>query len=323
MKIAEKTQLPAVQRWGAVHRPAPTYRTRKWPAYNEALKRRGSLTIWFAPEMNWDAVPTGRRGRQLTYSDAAVQTRLTMKMLFGMALRQTTGFVESLLRLVGLHWTVPDFSTLSRRQKTLAVNLPYRGSRGPLHLLPPLSGHFCEMPCRAVDSTGIKVEGESEWHARKHGGPKRRAWRKIHLGSDEKTLGIRAVAITGSHVGDAPILQDLLDQIPEDQAIGCVTADGASDTRKRHDVIAGRGAHPVFPPGKKAKPWKTITAGAQAVASGARTDGASAGNSSNQWRTRARLATRSCAPPNTLAAPCGDDGAETTAGVALRRRCIV
>ncbi len=39
-----------------------------------------------------------------------------MKVLFGMALRQTTGFVESLLRLVGLNWMVPDFSTLSRRQ---------------------------------------------------------------------------------------------------------------------------------------------------------------------------------------------------------------
>ena len=92
-----------------------TYRTKNWPAYNEALKRRGSLTIWFDPEMNWDAAPTGRRGRQQTYSDAAIQTCLSMKVLFGMALRQTAGFVESLLRLVGLDWTVPDFSTLSRR----------------------------------------------------------------------------------------------------------------------------------------------------------------------------------------------------------------
>jgi hypothetical protein len=125
----------------------PTYKTRNWPAHNDALKRRGSLTIWVDPEMSWDAAPTGRRGRQQTYSDAAVQTCLTMKVLFGMALRQTTGFVESLLRLVGLNWTVPDFSTLSRRQKTLAVNIPYRGSKGPLHLL--------------VDSTGIKVEGEA------------------------------------------------------------------------------------------------------------------------------------------------------------------
>lgn len=60
-----------------------------------------------------------------------------MKVLFGMPLRQTTGFVESLLQLVSLDWTVPDFSTLSRRQKTLAVNIPYRGSKGPLHLLIP------------------------------------------------------------------------------------------------------------------------------------------------------------------------------------------
>ena len=79
--------------------------------------------------MAWAAKPTGKRGRQPLYSDAAVQTCLTMKLLFGMALRQTTGFVESLLCLIGLNWTVPDVSTLSRRQKTLAVNIPHRGGR--------------------------------------------------------------------------------------------------------------------------------------------------------------------------------------------------
>jgi transposase len=200
--------------------------------------------------MSWDAAPSGRRGRQQSYSDAAIQTCLTMKVLFGMALRQTTGFVESLLRLVGLDWAVPDFSTLSRRQKTLAVNIPYRGSKGPLHLL--------------IDSTGIKVEGEGEWHVRKHGGSKRRVWRKIHLGIDEETLEVRAVEITGSHIGDAPVLPDLLDQIPQDQEICSVTADGAYDTRKCHDVIADRGAHAVIPPRKNAKPWKAITAGAVA-----------------------------------------------------------
>jgi transposase len=164
-----------------------------------------------------------------------------------MALRQTTGFVESLLRLIGLDWAVPDFSTLSRRQKTLAVNIPYRGSKGPLHLL--------------IDSTGIKVEGEGEWHPRKHGGPKRRVWRKIHLGIDEETLEIRAVGVTGSQIGDAPVLPDLLSQIPGDEEIGSVTADGAYDTRKCHDAIADRGAHAVVPPRNNAKPWKAITAG--------------------------------------------------------------
>lgn len=107
-------------------RPSPsTYKIRNWRAYNEALKRRGSLTIWFDPKRTWEAKPTGKRGRQPTHGDAAIQTCLTMKGLFGMALRQTTGFVESLLQLSGLDWSVPDFSTVSRRQKTLAVNIPY------------------------------------------------------------------------------------------------------------------------------------------------------------------------------------------------------
>jgi hypothetical protein len=135
-----------------------------------------------------------------------------MKVLFGMALRQTTGFVENLLRLVGLDWDVPDFSTLSRRQKTLAVNIQHRGSQGPLHLL--------------IDSTGIKVEGEGEWNARKHGGAKRRIRRKVHLGIDGQTLEIRAVEVTSSDIGDAPMLPELLSQIPPDEDIASVTADG-------------------------------------------------------------------------------------------------
>ena len=226
----------------------PVYKTKNWPAYNDALKRRGSLTIWFDPAMTWEAVPTGKRGRQPDYSDATIQTCLTMKVLFGMALRQTTGFVESLLRLIGLDWAVPDFSTLSRRQKTLKVNIPYRGSDGPLHLL--------------IDSTGIKVEGEGEWNARKHGGSKSRVWRKIHIGIDKKSLEIRAAEFTSSDVGDAPMLPELLDQIPPDQEIASVTADGAFDTRKCHDAIAARGAAAIIPLRKNAKPWKPDTAGA-------------------------------------------------------------
>lgn len=230
---------------------APTkYKTRNWPSYNTALKQRGSLSIWFDPEMGWAPPPTGKRGRQQLFSDAAIQTCLTLKVLFGMPLRQTTGFVESLLRLVGLNWAVPDFSTLCRRQKTLNVSLPFRGGTGPLSLL--------------IDSTGIKSEGEGEWNARKHGGPKRRIWRKIHIGIDEETLEVRAVEVTTSNVGDAPMLPELLEQIPPDQAIGSVTADGAYDTRKCHDAIAARRAHAVIPPRKNAKPWKPSSAGAVA-----------------------------------------------------------
>jgi hypothetical protein len=103
-------------------------------------------------------MPSDKRGRQQAYNDPAIQACLTIKVLFGLPLRQATGFVESLLKLIGLNWTVPDFSTLCRPlpgsaclharegQRTLSVALPYQGSAGPLHLL--------------IDSTGIKAEGE-------------------------------------------------------------------------------------------------------------------------------------------------------------------
>ncbi|WP_299846221.1 transposase, partial [uncultured Jannaschia sp.] len=67
-------------------------------------------------------------------------------VLFKLPLRQTAGMVASLFRLAGLNWSVPDFSTLCRRQKTLAVQIPYRRVDGPLNLL--------------VDSTGIKFLGD-------------------------------------------------------------------------------------------------------------------------------------------------------------------
>ena len=87
-------------------------------------------------------------------------------------------------------------------------------------------------------------------------------WRKLNLGMDEETLEIRAVGVTTSNVGDAPVLPDLLEQIPPDQEIATVTADGAYDTRKCHDVIAARGADAIIPPRKNAKLWKPTTAGA-------------------------------------------------------------
>ncbi|OLS42312.1 hypothetical protein BV379_20735 [Rhodovulum sulfidophilum] len=61
---------------------SPTSRSCKtlnWLSYNGALKRRDSLTIWFDLEVSWEAVPTGKRGQQQTYSDAAIQTYLAME----------------------------------------------------------------------------------------------------------------------------------------------------------------------------------------------------------------------------------------------------
>ena len=231
-------------------KPSPArYRTLNWSSYNASLRERGSLTVWFDRDMAWHAAPSGKRGRQQTFSDAAIQACLTIKVLFSLPLRQTTGFVASLLKLAGLDWPVPDFSALCRRQRALAVQLPYRGSGGPLHLL--------------VDSTGIKVRGEGEWHARKHGGAKRRVWRRVHLAIDEATMEVRAVEITDSRIGDAPMLPGLLSQTPEGETIASVTADGAYDGRACRDAIATRGAEAIIPPRRNAEPWKKGSPGAR------------------------------------------------------------
>ena len=111
------------------------YRTTNWKAYNAALKARGALTMWLDRDMQWLAAPSGKRGRRQTFSDAAIQFCLSIKCLFGQALRQTLGLVESLLRLAGLDWPVPDYSTVCRRQKTLQAQITYRPSAERLQLV--------------------------------------------------------------------------------------------------------------------------------------------------------------------------------------------
>lgn len=102
-------------------KPVPVFRTTNWSSYSQALKRRGSLMVWFDPEMSWFAVPDGKPGHPERFSAAAIQFCLAVKVLFGLPLRQATGCVESLLSLSGLDWPVPDYTALCRRQKYLKV----------------------------------------------------------------------------------------------------------------------------------------------------------------------------------------------------------
>ena len=138
----------------------PRYRTTNCKQYNAALKARGSLTIWLDKGMSWFAAACGKCGRRPQFSDAAAQFCLTFKNLFGLALRQATGFVQSLLALSGLLRPVPDFSTLCRRQRSLDVQVACRPSSGGLEL--------------RLDSTGPKFLGEGEWKCKKHGAERRR-----------------------------------------------------------------------------------------------------------------------------------------------------
>jgi hypothetical protein len=207
--------------------------------------------VWFDPDMTWlNEQGNGKQGRDITFTDAAIQFCLMIKGLYGLPLRQSTGLVESLIKLSGLDWVVPDASTLCRRQKLLTVAIPCRPRQDGLHLL--------------IDSTGVKMLGEGEWKTRKHGAEYRRQWRKVHLGIDAETLEIRAVGVTSNNVGDAPILPDLLAQIPDTEPIASVSGDGAYDTKACHASIASRHAAAIIPVRKNGKRWKENTPGAHA-----------------------------------------------------------
>ncbi len=82
------------------------------------------------------------------------------------------------------------------------------------------------------------------------------------MGIDAQTLEIRAIEVTGNKVGDAPMLPELLSQIPPKERIASVSGDGAYDTKGCHEAIAKRKAKAAIPTRKNAKPLKENRLGA-------------------------------------------------------------
>ena len=74
--------------------------------------------IWLDSDLQWSGLANGKRGRTPLFSDAAIHFCLRTKCLFGQVLRQAMGMIKSLLKLAGLSWPVPDYSTVCSRQKT-------------------------------------------------------------------------------------------------------------------------------------------------------------------------------------------------------------
>ncbi len=99
---------------------------------------------------------------------------------------------------------------------------------------------------------------------KKHGADYRRQWRKVHLGIDAQSLEIRAIEVTSNSIGDAPMLPELLAQIPRSSTIASVTGDGAYDTKACHAAIAAIGAAAIIPTRRNAKLWKKFPPGAHA-----------------------------------------------------------
>ena len=113
------------------------YRVTNWSEYEKSLRNRGNLTLWISPSAikSWKATRSGKPGRQQKYSDLAIETVLTLRLLFYLLLRQTEGFIKSLFHLMNVRLPVPDHTTLSRRAKTLNIRIKRRTFNKPLHLI--------------------------------------------------------------------------------------------------------------------------------------------------------------------------------------------
>lgn len=215
----------------------PKYKTKyhvgNWAEYERALVRRGDVTFWLSADAidAWKPAPSGRRGAQRKFSNRAIETALTLRLLFGLPLRQAEGFLRSVLALMPVDLEAPDHTTLSRRSQRLEVELHRVPATGPIHLI--------------VDSTGLSIVGEGEWAAAKHGERGRRGWKKLHLGVDGSGT-IVAHTLTDGKTDDAPTGLVLIETVDVD--ISCVTADGAYDTVAIYEAADVRGAKVVVPP---------------------------------------------------------------------------
>ena len=209
-----------------------------WKEYNASLVKRGDLTLWFDEESisSWNSeLRTGKKGRPQEYSDLAIQCALTLAAIFHLPLRQTEGFLCSLVRQLGLALKIPDYSTLCVRQKKLEITIPKVAKAAglkPLHIV--------------IDSTGLKVFGEGEWKVRQHGYSKRRTWRKLHLAVDSDSHIIESAVLSSNDFKDSEFIEELLGNI--DGPIAKVSGDGGYDSNSAYNCIDDLGAMPLIPP---------------------------------------------------------------------------
>ena len=196
--------------------------------------------MWVSQEaiLAWIPARAGNRGGQPLYSDVAIETGLSLRLIFHLGLRQTEGFLRSLLKLMGVDLPCPDHTTFSRRNHAVEVgrhseNLP----AGPINFI--------------VDSTGLKICGQGEWHARMHGKRQRRRWRKLHLGVDGEGW-IHASKITDDHEQDPCQVPDLLDQV--EREINSFVGDGIYDRDSVYEAVMRHSplATLIVPPRKDA-----------------------------------------------------------------------
>ena len=156
------------------------YRVRNWREYEAGLRNRGSLTVWISLTagklVNWDAPRPRRRkpGRQRKYSNHAIETAVTLGMVFHLSSRQSEGLLRSLFALMKLDNDVPDHTTISRRKAKLGKVPFYQDKQRNVSMgsnewcASNLKSHI-DIATRCVCIGGITSDPNGEW--RKHPSP--------------------------------------------------------------------------------------------------------------------------------------------------------
>lgn len=226
-------------------RAKPGYRVTNAHAYNQSLKQRGMISLYFpggdlkAQFINAKTRTPGVSGREPTYTEAYIQLIFTFYKLFGWGMRQITGYMEDYWSTRELDIAVPSFGQLCDRFGALTPEVALRCERAARRLA---RGEAVSL---FVDSTGLNFARASHWHEEKYGQKAARTpWRKMHLAIDAD-LNVHAIRITTDDVSDSEGMDRLLsDARPVDRVI----ADGAYYSIERTEALSQAGITPVIPP---------------------------------------------------------------------------
>lgn len=243
MPYKQKLKTPA-----ANPRKKPTYKVINWTKYNQSLKKRGCISLYFpygnleVQLFNSESYVKGIPGQQVTYKQAYVELIYMFYRLFGWGMRQMSGYFEDLWKTKNLNIPVPSFGHMSDMFATIPVK----------------TKQYCDKLAKRIrdgesislilDSTGMRFDKASHWYETKYNKPcKNRPWRKLHLSMDLE-MNIHQTEITDYEASDIGEMDNLLCNEQSEMQIGSVLADGAYYSKEVVEKLSKKGIIPAIPP---------------------------------------------------------------------------
>lgn len=208
-----------------------------WSEYNRSLINRGSLTFWISEDVlkTWVSnKKTPNAGRPEKYSDATIKAVCMVRFFFHLSLRATEGFMGSLFKLMNITLSVPSYSRISRRMNRLDIDYRKLSNARPTHLV--------------IDSTGVKIYGDGEWHVKIHGESRRKKWKKMTLGICPDSHEIIFNVTSDDSIGDITLFRMGLEVVP--RSVEKVLMDGAGDTHDTYKQAERQNIKIITPPRK-------------------------------------------------------------------------